>query len=113
MLLDPAHLHEEEARRHHRHGHRGGRHEALYHTGDAPDAIDRVGRVASCGTPLKLFPRITATFCDAGHILGSAFIRLELREDGQQRRILFSGDLGPSDRPLLNGPAPPNDATSW
>jgi Cft2 family RNA processing exonuclease len=53
---------------------------------------------------------MTATFCDAGQILGSASIRLELREDGQQRRILFSGDLGPSDRPLLNDPAPPDDA---
>lgn len=110
VLLDPAHLHEEEARCHHRHGHRGGRHEALYDTVDALDAIDRFGRVASCGKSLKLFPGMTATFCDAGQILGSASIRLELREDGQQRRILFSGDLGPSDRPLLNDPAPPDDA---
>gem|GEM_PF-2666954 len=106
----PAHLHEEEARRHNLNGHRGGRHEALYDTVDAHDAIDRFGRVASCGTPLKLFPGMTATFCDAGQILGSGSIRLELREDGQQRRILFSGDLGPSDRPLLNDPAPPDDA---
>lgn len=107
VLLDPAHLHEEEARCHHRHGHRGGRHEALY---DTVDALDRFGRVASCGNSLRLFPGMTATFFDAGQILGPASIRLELRENGQQRRILISGDLGPSDRPLLNDPAPPDDA---
>ncbi len=107
VLLDPAHLHEEEARCPHRHGHRGGRHDALY---DTVDALVRFGRVASCGNSLKLFPGMTATFFDAGQILGSASIRLELREDGQQRRILLSGDLGPSDRPLLNDPAPPDDA---
>ncbi|MBN8188024.1 hypothetical protein JF540_15130 [Salipiger thiooxidans] len=103
----PAHLHEEEARRHNLNGHRGGRHAALY---DTVDALDRFGRVASCGNSLRLFPGMTATFFDAGQILGPASIRLELRENGQQRRILISGDLGPSDRPLLNDPAPPDDA---
>ncbi|MBY6005705.1 MBL fold metallo-hydrolase [Salipiger bermudensis] len=110
VLLDSAHLHEEEARRHHRHGHRGGRHEALYDTVDALDAIERFGRAAAYGRTLKLFPGITATFFEAGHILGSASIRLELSEAGRARRILFSGDLGPPDRPLLNDAAPPDDA---
>jgi metallo-beta-lactamase family protein len=49
-----------------------------------------------------------ATFHDAGHILGSASILLELEENGRHRRILFSGDIGPENRPLLNGPAPPS-----
>ncbi len=38
--------------------------------------------------------RINGTFIDAGHILGSASIHLELEEDGQRRSLLFSGDLG-------------------
>ena len=110
VLLDSAHLHEEEARRRHRHGHRGGKHEALYDTVDALDAIARFERAASYGKTLQLFPGITATFFDAGHILGSASIRLDLSEAGRKRAVLFSGDLGPPDRPLLNDAAPPDDA---
>jgi metallo-beta-lactamase family protein len=110
VMLDSAHLHEEEARHHHRHGRHGGPHEALYDTMDALDAIDRFGRNATYLKPIELFPGITATFFDAGHILGSASIRLDLDEDGNRHKLLFSGDLGPNDRPLLNDPAPPDDA---
>jgi metallo-beta-lactamase family protein len=50
-------------------------------------------------------------FGDAGHILGSAWIHLDLREGGQERSILFSGDLGSRGRPILRDPAapPPTD----
>lgn len=107
VMLDSAHLHEEEARRHHRHGEKGGRNEALYDEMDALDAVDRFGRAADYGKAIDLFPGITATFFDAGHILGSASILLDMTEKGRRRTVLFSGDLGPRDRPLLNDPAPP------
>lgn len=110
VMLDSAHLHEEEARHHHRHGRHGGHHEALYDTMDALDAVDRFGRNASFSKPIELFPGIRATFYNAGHILGSASILLDLNEDGRKRKLLFSGDLGPTDRPLLNDPDPPQDA---
>jgi len=74
------------------------------------DAVDRFGRDATYGEPIELFPGINAAFYDAGHILGSASIRLDLEEHGRRRKVLFSGDLGPNDRPLLNDPAPPDDA---
>ena len=110
VMLDAAHLQEEEARHHHRHGRRGGSREALYDTMDALDAVDRFGRNATYRKTLSLFDGIEATFFDAGHILGSASIRLDLTEHGHTRKVLFSGDLGPDNRPLLNDADPPEDA---
>ncbi len=110
VMLDAAHLQEEEARRHHRHGRRGGSREALYDTMDALDAVDRFGRAVDYKTPITLFPGIVATYHDAGHILGSASILLSLESGGRQRKILFSGDIGPSNRAILGEPDPPADA---
>ncbi|KEO50885.1 MBL fold metallo-hydrolase [Thioclava pacifica] len=107
VMLDAAHLQMEEERHHHRHGRRGGSHEALYDEMDALDAVDRFGRNAQYRKPIELFPGITATYHEAGHILGSASIELTLSEDGKTRRVLFSGDLGPLGRPLLNDFDPP------
>jgi len=107
VLMDSAHLHEEEARRRRRHGEGEG---PLYDTVDAMDAIDRFGRDAKYRKPLDLGGGVTATFFDAGHILGSASIMLDATEHGHRRRILFSGDIGPLERPLLNAPDPPGDA---
>lgn len=55
-------------------------------------------------TPVKITPDATLCFQDAGHILGSAIVELELTEKGQTRRIVFSGDLGKSDSVLMNDP---------
>ncbi|WP_137702310.1 MBL fold metallo-hydrolase RNA specificity domain-containing protein [Marimonas lutisalis] len=107
VLMDSAHLHEEEARHRRKHGKRA---EALYDTVDALDAIDMFGRTSQYGKPIELCQGVTATFFDAGHILGSASILLEVTENGQSKSILFSGDIGPGDRPLLNPPAPPEGA---
>ncbi|MBE9638808.1 MBL fold metallo-hydrolase RNA specificity domain-containing protein [Salipiger mangrovisoli] len=104
VMMDSAHLHEEEARRYRRHGQRI---DALYDRLDALDAVALFGRAAQYGKPLDLFPGITVTFLEAGHILGSASILLELSEGERHRRLLFSGDIGPGGRPLLNDPAPP------
>lgn len=110
VMLDSAHLQEEEARyqsrRKARHGH-GHKHVALYSVLDALNSTEHFGRTAPYGQPLELAPGIRATFLDAGHILGSASIHLELEEDGRQRSILFSGDLGNAERPLLRSPATP------
>lgn len=110
VMLDSAHLHEEEARRHHRHAHRGGNFEALYETINALDAIERFGRAATYLKPIEVVPGVTATFFNAGHILGSSSIRLQVRENGRRKTALFSGDIGPTDRPLLADPQVPDDA---
>ena len=110
VLLDAGHLQEEEARYHARRAARGGRAEdgqPLYTTLDALNTLDHFGRTVAYGQPLALAPGIRATFLDAGHILGSACIFLELEDGGQRRTLLFSGDLGNCGRPLLRDPTPP------
>lgn len=107
VLLDSAHLHEEEARWRRR---KGGRDGPLYDTLDALSSLDRFGRKAAYGQPMELGPGLTATFYDAGHILGSASIAIDVTERGKKTRLLFSGDIGPRERPLLNPPSPPSDA---
>lgn len=111
VMVDAAHLQEEEVEhRGHRSAHHGKHQHAaapLYSIVDAFLALEFFGRVTAYGQPVQLAPGIRATFIDAGHILGSACILLELEENGRQRRVLFSGDLGNSGRPLLRDPAPP------
>ncbi len=107
VMLDSANLHEEEARRRRRHHTGDG---PLYDMMDALDAVDRFGRVARYDSPLQLAEGISASFHDAGHILGSASILLDLSEGEHRRKVLFSGDIGPQNRALLNDPAPPAGA---
>jgi metallo-beta-lactamase family protein len=113
VLADAAHLQEEETRRRSRQiGRRGGKGEAnpLYSLTDAFDSFDRFGRTAECGLALEIEPGIRATFFDAGHILGSASILLEVQEGPRSRSVLFSGDIGNRGRPLLKPPSPPGKA---
>jgi len=110
VMLDSAHLQEEEARyqarRKARHGHAHNT-PLLYSVLDTLNSTEHFGRTAHYNQPLELAPGLRATFMDAGHILGSASVFLELEEDGQQRTILFSGDLGNAGRPLLRDPVTP------
>ena len=111
VMMDAAGLQEEEARYRNRRAHRRGKRDEdvvpLYTVLDALNAQENFGRVAHYDEPMQLAPGIRATYIDAGHILGSASILLELSEDGNDRRVLFSGDLGLSGRPILRDPASP------
>ena len=109
VMLDAAHLHEEAAARAARHAPRHDDRPAapLYTILDALNVLEFFGRTASYGEVLRLAPGLSVTFLDAGHILGSASILLELEESGVRRKVLFSGDLGNSGRPLLRDPAKP------
>ncbi len=110
VLLDAAHLQEEEAAHRARRSQRRGRrvHDAgpLYTLLDVLDTMDCFGRVARYGQAFEVLPGVRASFQEAGHILGSASILVELDEGGVRRRVLFSGDLGNAGRPLLPDPAP-------
>jgi len=113
VILDAAHLQEEEARQRARHLRRHAEDEGampLYTLLDALNSLDRFGRAAQYEVPLEIAPGLRATFFDAGHILGSASILLELEEDGATRSVLFSGDIGNAGRPLLRAPSPPTHA---
>jgi metallo-beta-lactamase family protein len=111
VMLDAAHLQEEDARgRARRAGHQGassGKHEPLYSTLDALNCLDYFGRTATYDQAFEVAAGVHATFIDAGHILGSASILLELAEPGHSTSALFSGDLGSAGHPLLRGPSPP------
>ncbi|NJL16022.1 MAG: MBL fold metallo-hydrolase [Nitrospira sp.] len=56
---------------------------------------------------IKIAPRLTASFHDAGHILGSAAVRVKYSARGNTTTVLFSGDLGRTHMPILRDPEPP------
>ncbi len=104
VMIDSAHLQEEEVRHHRNHS------TPLYTILDAFYVLDFFGRIASYGRPVDIAPNLRATFFDAGHILGSASILLEMQEKGEKRSVLFSGDIGNTGRPILRSPATPDAA---
>lgn len=83
--------------------------EPLYTMEDAQIAMRRVKGVAY-GQWQKILPGIEVCFHDAGHILGSSIVELKLKENGEQRRLVFSGDLGKWDAPILRDPTLLQDA---
>jgi metallo-beta-lactamase family protein len=113
ILLDSASLQESEARYKNSKVKRSGSNktkteiEPLYTTVDALNSFDYFGRNAKYHEPILVAKGIRVTFIDAGHILGSASILVELEENGQQRRVLFSGDLGYSGRAIIRDPDTP------
>lgn len=61
--------------------------------------------------PFSLLPGLSVTLFDAGHILGSAIVQLEFSERNQSKKLVFSGDLGKKDTPLMNDPTHLTDAS--
>jgi metallo-beta-lactamase family protein len=112
VLLDAAGLQEEQARRAARQQQRRGKQPPtpLFDELDVFDAMDRFGRTAAYHQPITLADGITVTFRNAGHILGSASLLLEIAEHGERKRLLFSGDMGTGESPLLNPPDPAPEA---
>nr|WP_321464784.1 MBL fold metallo-hydrolase [uncultured Desulfobulbus sp.] len=113
VLLDSARIQEEEARyRNYKASKRRNQPavKPLYDTLDALNCLDGFVGIAAYNRAHELAPGINATFYEAGHILGSACIFLELSEGGQKKRVLFSGDLGYDGRAILPDPAIPPQA---
>lgn len=79
--------------------------EPLYTGADVEATLPRLQALAY-GVPGELAPGIRATLLDAGHILGSAIVRLEVSDlaDDEARAIVFSGDLGRPGTPILRDP---------
>lgn len=76
------------------------------------DAIASLEHFVSVGydRPVLVAPGVECTFLDAGHILGAAIVFLEIVESGRKTRLLFSGDLGRVDMPILRDPTPAPEA---
>ena len=105
MLLDSAHIQESDAEYENRKGERAGREhvDPLY---TEQDALDVFKYVTTCEYKEKvdLCEGVSAVFTDAGHLLGSASITLELEENGVPKTIVFSGDIGNVDQPIIRDP---------
>ena len=80
--------------------------DAPLYTQDDAEAVLPLFRPVDYGTELEVAPGIHATFLDAGHILGSAIIRLRVQQDGDrpERVIVVSGDLGRPGTPIIRDP---------
>ena len=105
MLEDSAHIQEQEAEWKNRKAQRSGN-ELVEPDYTVEDAIAVMKQFVpqSYGKPLEVFPGITATFTDVGHLLGSASITLQVTENGESQTIVFSGDIGNLDQPLIRNP---------
>jgi metallo-beta-lactamase family protein len=82
--------------------------EPLYTKADALQAIEQYYPV-NYDQPFSPVPNVTVTFRNAGHLLGSAAIRLDIVENGEKKSVWFSGDIGRMDLPLLPEPVMPSD----
>jgi metallo-beta-lactamase family protein len=85
----------------------------LYDVDDAQRAVDRFKGI-DYDHRIDVAPGISATFRDAGHILGSALIELDVeRDDGTSCRIIFSGDVGRPNSPILRDPTVPDSGADY
>lgn len=111
MLRDSAHIQEFEAEWRNRKGKRKGSDEyvPLYTMEDADAAISMF-IPHKYDTPAEICPGISVSFRDAGHLLGSSSIIITLKENGIEKKIVFSGDIGNIDQPLIRDPQPIDSA---
>jgi len=120
MLRDSAHIQEKDAEwlsGHHRKHRKNG-------DGDGDEAIVPLYTQEDAERCLQFFqgvyyhrrfevaPDLQATFYNAGHILGSASVVMDIVRDGQERRLVFSGDIGRAGLPLLRNPEIPH-SVDW
>lgn len=108
VLLDSAHIQVEDAKykakRHKKEGRKGPYPEVpLYNTEDAEATLPYFAPI-ELEKPIHLGDGIEAIFHEAGHILGSSNIELRIKQNGVVRKILFSGDIGRWDTPILEDP---------
>ncbi|MGA2322533.1 MAG: MBL fold metallo-hydrolase [Sedimentisphaerales bacterium] len=114
ILLDSAKIQEEDAEhkreRHQKEGKTGPYPEApLYTTKDAEACFPHFEPV-KYGQQINIADSIVVTLFDAGHVLGSSMIRVDVNRNGDKRTVLFTGDLGRPGRPILPDPSIPGKA---
>jgi metallo-beta-lactamase family protein len=106
MLRDSGYLHEKDAEWENRKRQRKGlpRIEPLYTQADG-EAVIRQFVGLDYGDRREIVPGVEIRFSDAGHILGAAIVELWLTENGRKKKVVFSGDLGFRDAPVMPDPA--------
>ncbi len=111
MLMDSAHIQESDVRFVNKRRELRGKKmvEPLYDQEDAKMALSMFEK-KYLEKPFQVAPGVQATFVEAGHILGSAAIVLDIEEKGRKYRLWFSGDIGRPNMPILEDPVLPHDA---
>lgn len=111
MLMDSAHIQEFEAEWRNRKAKRNGEsdYKPLY-TADDVTAVLKDFTPCDYNTEYEIFEGVKIKFIDAGHLLGSASIEIVVTENGVTKTLLFSGDVGNVDRPLIRDPQKPQKA---
>ncbi len=111
MLRDSAHIQESEAQWQNRKAQRSGA-EPVTPVYTMADALGAIGRFRPCAYSqmLQVGEGVIVRFSDIGHLLGSACIELWLTEEGITKKIVFSGDVGNTNQPLINDPLPVEQA---
>lgn len=111
MLMDSAHIQMFEAQWQNRKNKRSGREpvEPLYTTDDAEAAL-KLFAPCEYEKSYSVFDGIEIRFIDAGHLLGSSSIEIKVTENGITKTLLFSGDIGNVNRPLIRDPKMPPKA---
>ncbi|MBM2824974.1 MAG: Ribonuclease [Dehalococcoidales bacterium] len=108
ILADSAHIQQEDAefkkRRHEREGRRVTYPEKPLYTADDAQACLPLFKPVGYGKTIEIGDGVEATFYDAGHVLGSSMIKVVVRQNGDKRTIIFSGDIGGWDKPILHNP---------
>jgi metallo-beta-lactamase family protein len=109
IMRDSAKIQEEDAaykkKRHERDGRKGKHPPAALYNGTDVDQTMPLFQGCPYGKSVNVTEAISVTFHDAGHILGSAMLEFLVRENGTERRLLFSGDIGQCDKPLIRDPS--------
>ena len=108
MLLDAGKLQEEDAAfkksRHQKERRKGKYPEIPLYTQQDAEAVFPLFSPVKYGQPAAIAKSVEASFHDAGHVLGSSMVRLKIRQNGEQRTIIFSGDIGRWNKPMLEDP---------
>jgi metallo-beta-lactamase family protein len=111
LLADSGHIQEADAQ--YLNKKRNGRQqpliEPLYNIADA-ERVEPYLQKVDYNQPFEPIPGVTARLVDAGHILGSAAVVLDITEKGSKLRLWFSGDIGRVGLPIINDPVLPNQA---
>ena len=105
MLRDSAHIQERDIETiNRREGLIGDRAKKPLYTEEDAERASKRFRSHPYRKPFEVAEGVTATFLDAGHILGAAMVRLDISEKGRRRTLLFTGDLGRDGTPIVHDP---------
>jgi len=109
ILLDAAKLQEEDAaykaKRHRREGRRGPYPEIPLYTVEDAEAVQPHFSAVEYLSCVGINSNVEGCYYEAGHVLGSAVISINIRQDGKNHKVIFSGDIGEPERPIIKDPA--------